>query len=158
MDTGLTYVEGMFKNNTGLVTRATEGIPAEQWLMKPGDCSNDLLWVVGHLIWARTSLLKTIGSEMAIPWTPKFARGVPAGKAEDLPSCDEVRKAWLEVSDKVGTSLPAVPQETLDKPHGQPTFDGKVGGFLAFLAFHETYHVGQVSYLRKWLGHGQLLG
>jgi len=30
--------------------------------------------------------------------------------------------------------------------------------FVAFLAFHETYHVGQVSYLRKWLGYGQSVG
>jgi hypothetical protein len=51
-----------------------------------------------------------------------------------------------------------VPAEVLAKPHDKPTFDGKVGGFIAFLAFHEAYHAGQVSYLRKWLGHGQLTG
>lgn len=25
-------------------------------------------------------------------------------------------------------------------------------------SFHETFHVGQMSYLRKWLGYGQAVG
>jgi hypothetical protein len=43
-------------------------------------------------------------------------------------------------------------------PNAGFSFDGKIGGLIAFLAFHETYHVGQLSYLRKWLGYGQLVG
>jgi len=31
--------------------------------------------------------------------------------------------------------------------------DGTTGGVINFLAFHETYHVGQLAYLRCWLGH-----
>jgi hypothetical protein len=40
-------------------------------------------------------------------------------------------------------------------PEGKPSFDLKVSGLVAFLAFHETHYVGQVSFLRKWLGYGQ---
>ena len=43
-------------------------------------------------------------------------------------------------------------------PTGPPSFDGKVSGTVAFFAFHDAYHTGQVSYLRKWLGHGQTVG
>ena len=43
-------------------------------------------------------------------------------------------------------------------PKGPPSFDGKISGLVAFLAFHEAYHVGQVTYLRKWLGYGQSVG
>jgi hypothetical protein len=46
----------------------------------------------------------------------------------------------------------------LEAKAGPPSFDGKVSGLVAFLAFHETYHVGQVSYLKKWLGCVQTVG
>jgi hypothetical protein len=29
---------------------------------------------------------------------------------------------------------------------------------VAFLAFHEAYHMGQLGYVRKWLGHSALAG
>ena len=31
-------------------------------------------------------------------------------------------------------------------------------GVVNFLAIHETYHVGQASYLRGWLRHKGLIG
>ena len=31
-------------------------------------------------------------------------------------------------------------------------------GAVAFLTFHDGYHTGQIAYVRKWLGKGQLVG
>jgi uncharacterized damage-inducible protein DinB len=135
-----------------------EGIPAEQWLLKPGDSSNHLLWVMGHLIWARGNILKTLGQEGALVWAPQFARGSKCEDTGQYPQVDEVKAAWSDLSGRLATCLSEVPAEALEKPHDRPTFDGKVGGFIAFLALHESYHVGQVGYLRRWLGHGQLVG
>jgi len=154
----LDYIEGMFKTNTGLVTKAAEGIPVEQWLRKPGDDSNHLLWVVGHLVVSRGYILKTLGAEWSLAWAPLFARGAKPGEDSAYPAAEEVMKAWSDVSGRLAAVLSEVPAEVLAKPRDKPTFDGKVGGFIAFLAFHETYHVGQVAYLRKWLGHSQLVG
>ena len=41
---------------------------------------------------------------------------------------------------------------------GPPSADGKISGVINFLAIHETYHVGQVSYLRSWMGHKGVMG
>ena len=158
MDTNFGCVDSMFKANTDLVAKATEGISPEQWFLKPCDASNHLMWVMGHMVWARGNLLKTLGSDGALPWASQFARGAKPADIVKFPAVDEVRKAWSDVSARLNTSLAEVPAEVLEKPHDKPTFDGKVGGFVAFLAFHETYHVGQVGYLRKWLGHSPLVG
>ncbi len=152
------YIEGMYKTNTDLVTKATEVIPADQWLRKPGDGSNHLLWVMGHLVWARGNVVKTLGSPWSLDWAKPFARGAAGVDGAAYPSAEEVRKAWADVSSELPESLASASPELLDKPHDKPTFDGKLGGFIAFLAFHETYHVGQVGYLRKWLGFGSLVG
>jgi uncharacterized damage-inducible protein DinB len=152
------YIEGMYKTNTDLVTKAVADIPADEWLRKPGDGSNHLLWVMGHLVWARGNVVKTLGSPWSLDWAKQFSRGAAGVDAADYPAVEEVSKAWADVSAELPKFLAAASPELLDKPHDKPTFDGKMGGFIAFLAFHETYHVGQVGYLRKWLGHSQLVG
>jgi len=158
METDFGYISGMFKTNTDLVGKATVGIPAEQWMLKPGETSNHLLWVMGHLIWSRGNILRTLDVDWKLSWAKQFARGAKPEEILQYPQVDEVVQTWADISDQLSACLASVSAEVLDKPHDKPTFDGKVGGFVAFLAFHETYHVGQVSYIRKWLGHGQLVG
>ena len=53
MDTNFGYITGTFKTNTDIVNRATEGILPEHWFLKPGDASNHLMWVAGHLVASR---------------------------------------------------------------------------------------------------------
>jgi len=160
MDANFGYISGMFKTNTDIVNRATEGILPEHWFLKPGEASNHLMWVAGHLVASRGTVLKTLGSEWSAPWSSLFARGAKLASADQYPGVEEIRKAWKGVSERLSASLAAVPVEVLTTPaaEGRPSFDGKVGGLVAFLAFHETYHVGQVGYLRKWLGYGQIVG
>jgi uncharacterized damage-inducible protein DinB len=151
------YVSGMFKNNTGLVTKAIADIPHEKWVATPGDGSNPLLWIVGHTIWARGNVVRTLGSSWSLDWAKQFARGTAREDASKYPSPAEVSQAWGDVSTELTALLPKATPELWEQPHNPPTFDGKVGGFIAFLAFHETYHVGQIGYLRKWLGYSGLV-
>ncbi len=50
--------------------------------------------------------------------------------------------------------------EELSKPSAEGAFslDGTIAGVEGTLCLHETYHVGQVGYLRKRLGYGQAVG
>jgi hypothetical protein len=47
--------------------------------------------------------------------------------------------------------LVAPPPERVASP------DGTLRGALALLAFHDGYHVGQLGFVRKWLGFSALL-
>jgi uncharacterized damage-inducible protein DinB len=158
MSSDFGHIIGMFQTNTDLVKKATEGIPPNQWVQTPGESSNHMLWILGHLIWCRGNILKTLGAEGAAPWGSLFARGTKPASTDHYPSIEEIRKTWVDLTDRLVAGLSNVPAEVLAKPHDKPTFDGKTGGFIAFLAFHETYHAGQLGYLRKWLGHGQAVG
>ena len=160
MDAGFLYVNGIFKTNTDLIKRATDDIRPDDWLLKPGDGSNHLLWVTGHLIGSRGGAIKTLGVDWSTPWSALFARGATPAPPEQYPSVDEIRKAWSDVSARLSAALAEAPAEALAKPapEGKRSLDGKVGGVVAFLADHETYHVGQICYLRKWLGYGQTVG
>lgn len=79
---------------------------------------------------------------------------------EQYPDAEELQRAWREVSEKLNAVLPKASADKLSAPvlEGRPALDGTVGGSIALLCFHETFHVGQMSYLRKWLGYGQAVG
>jgi uncharacterized damage-inducible protein DinB len=149
-----------FESNTHLFKKSTEGIPAEKWLATPGDDSNPLLWIAGHVVVHRALIPKLLGREWSAPWEKLFARGVKLAASELLPGVDEIERAWAEVSAMLTASLNSASAEVLAQPPAKlmPSFDGTIGGSIAFLSFHETYHLGQMSYLRKWLGYGQVAG
>jgi DinB family protein len=156
----LSNIAGMFRTNTEIVNRAIAGVPQEDWFRKPGDDSNHLMWVMGHLIVHRGRTLNVLGVDWNSSWAPLFARGAERVGDDEYPSSDEMRAAWENVSTELIRAVREAPKDLLDQspPKGPLSFDGKLSGTVAFFAFHDAYHAGQVSYLRKWLGHGQTIG
>jgi hypothetical protein len=160
METDFANIDGMYKTNSDIVKKAIAEISPADWFRRPGDDSNHLMWVTGHLIWSRENVLKSLNSDWAAPWSAIFARGGKLATQDEYPGVEEMKRTWDDVSDKIVASLADAPADLLAKKvtSGRPSFDGKVSGLIAFLAFHETYHVGQISYLRKWLGYGRSVG
>ena len=160
METDFKNITGMFKFNTDIVNKAIADVEPDHWFKKPGDDSNHLTWVLGHLIVHRGKTLKTLGVDWDNAWAELFARGSERLADAQYPSVEELRSAWQEVSTQLSAALKSAPESVMakDAPKGPPSFDGKTSGTVAFYAFHDTYHVGQVSFLRKWLGYGQTIG
>jgi DinB superfamily len=160
MNADFANIEGMFKTNTDIVKKAIAEVPAERWFLRPGDNSNHLMWVAGHLVWSRGLVLRWLGVEWMSPRQSLFERGAKLTTPDRYPAVEEILAAWDDVSVKLLASLRAAGGDFLGRPapKGPPSLDGKISGLVAFLAFHETYHVGQLSYLRKWLGYGQSVG
>ena len=50
METDLTNTAGMFKTNTDIVNKAIADVDPEHWFRNPGDDSNHLMWIMGHLV------------------------------------------------------------------------------------------------------------
>ncbi len=153
-------IANMFNANAQIFEKATQGVPSEKWLTRPGDGSNHLAWIAGHVVVHRAKVGKILGLQWSAPWEKLFARGAQLVGPEQYPDAAEIRRSFQELSAKVSTALPNVSAETLKQPvaKGQASLDGTVGGTIALLCLHESFHVGQMSYLRKWLGHGQSVG
>ena len=150
----------MFKRSTGMIEKTLEGIPAEKWLIQPANDSNHLLWIAGHVVVHRAAAAKLLGVEWSAPWEKLFSRGAKRVDDGQYPPVPEIQNAWKEVSEKLATALVNPDKERLSKPaaQGAPSLDGTVGGTVSFFCFHEIYHVGQMGFLRKWLGYGQVVG
>jgi uncharacterized damage-inducible protein DinB len=149
-----------FNQNAGFLKKSVEGLTDEEWLHRPGGSANHVLWIVGHVAWARSMLLKRLGEDWSKPWFSLCGRGA---KCEDLaayPTPAEALLVWDESSTRVNAAMESVSAELLATPitQGPPSADGKVSGVVNFLAYHETYHVGQLAYLRSLLGRSGVMG
>ena len=150
----------IYKRNEAMLAKAFDGISAEQWTCRPQESSNCALWILGHIVWARSKALQLLGVSWSAPWLTHFERGSKPEDASNYPSSKEVLGAWKELSASLPGALEAASAEAMAAaaPSPSPSFDGTVGGMVSFLAMHETYHVGQAVYLRRLLGHGRVVG
>jgi uncharacterized damage-inducible protein DinB len=150
-----------YRFNGDFLANAVKGLSPEEWLKRPNESSNHIAWVVGHVIWARKGVLARLGRVWSAPWLGLFARGATLDETVAYPSAETLIDAWREVSGVLTEALENASEEALAepaKPPSPPSPDGKVSGVIRFLAYHETYHVGQAAYLRSWLGHKGIMG
>jgi hypothetical protein len=160
MNIDFANIIGSFKTNGDLVSKLLTTVPRDQWLFQPGGHSNHPLWILGHITATRGSVLRVLGGWWTVPWAPLFGRGAELTAPEEYPSIEEIQRGWEEVTPLLMSTLAQVSPGALAKParEGTPSFDKLTSGTIAFFGFHETYHVGQLAYLNKWLGGGQLAG
>lgn len=148
-----------FRFNTNMLDKSFDGLTPEDWSAHPGEC-NSLFWVAGHIVWARSRVLATLGAPWTRPWLQYFERGSNSADAARYPSPEELTAAWVDVKAALTAALEAATPEALTAPGPEkvPSFDGMLSGTLAFMAWHEGYHVGQAGLLRKWLGRTRIAG
>ena len=89
-----------------------------------------------------------------LPWDDLFGTGSIIGDLTLYPSVGELEAVWRSATDELVRRLGSLSGASLAAP--SPPWlranDGTLLGALAFAAMHEAYHVGQMGFLRKWLG------
>ncbi len=149
-----------YRFNSKSLENLVKDFSPEEWLRRPSVHMNHAAWIVGHMAWTRGRLLHFIGSEWLQPALDLYARGVKLQEDSAYPSPASLLDTWRESANVLTAALDNVTEEVLARPvtQGPPSADGKISGIVNFLAIHETYHGGQISYLRCWLGHKGLMG
>jgi hypothetical protein len=143
--------------------RFSEGLLAafktpEEWTHQLFPGANHALWFAGHLATVDNSFLKrTTDQGIEKPeYAAMFGRGSKStGNPADYPPPEEVlafmrdrRKVMMEAIAKyTDADLPK------PLPPGSPPFLPDFGQLFAFFAWHEGVHAGQVSMIRRALGH-----
>jgi uncharacterized damage-inducible protein DinB len=149
-----------YRFNSKFLEDSVKDLAPGEWLRRPSETTNHIAWIVGHVVWTRTMLLRRLGTEWSQPWLDQFARGAKCDEGAAYPAPGAMLDAWRESSSLLMQALETIPEDALAQPvqKGPPSADGKVSGVVNFLAIHETYHGGQIAYLRGWLGHKGLMG
>jgi len=113
------------------------------------------IWLLGHVATYRQRVLAMMGVEHpAEPWEAAFVRGTSPA---DVPADQDPRQliqAFHAAHKAMAGRWDALTPEAMAKPFGRTLPDGSdtVGGALAFVAWHEAYHLGQLGFMRRLAG------
>ena len=121
-----------------------------------------MLWIAGHVVQTRAMILQLLGEAVDTGWGKLFDRGAPAPTVDDVghyPSHEEIAKIMREITPRLHAKLASLDDTYLAGPARLHVPGTKtVADELAFFALHESYHVGQLAYVRKGLGYPGLAG
>jgi uncharacterized damage-inducible protein DinB len=149
-----------YRFNSRFLKQTVSDLSPEEWLKRPSDTTNHIAWIVGHMTLCRSRVLPFMGAEWTQPSLEIFGRGAKLQEDSAYPSPESLLSLWSEAGHAMATALENVQEDLLAQPatKGPPSLDGNVSGIVIFMAIHETYHLGQASYLRSWLGHKGVMG
>ena len=147
-------VAEQFRITTNLFIKAMAGVELQRAMTRPGPVSNPLLWLAGHVTQFRSRLLTLLGVPRDFPFGDVFDTGSRVGGPEIYPKPEEIVAMWEEISEVLFDRLNALTEEDLNAPPSArvPTTDATLRGAIGYFSLHEAYHVGQMGYVRKWLG------
>lgn len=152
MDLRLAPLAGIFSLNTDLLLNCVQGMEDAAAARRDGQ-SNSAAFLVAHLTDIRHFLCAWLGSSLENPLAPVLedARGIDDVKA--LPPLDVLSGHWTAVSAHLAMVLEQVPAELLNEssPQRYPVGESRLDT-IAFLAQHESYHVGQLAWIRRRAG------
>jgi uncharacterized damage-inducible protein DinB len=136
------------------------GLSSEQLWHRPTGQNNPMLWIAGHITQTRAVILALTGNPFNTGWSDLFARGSALGDQKTYPSITEIHRLLGQVGEKLYTTLESRDEEQLARPfsgielpHVKTAADQ-----LALFVFHDSYHVGQLAYIRKGLGFPAIAG
>jgi uncharacterized damage-inducible protein DinB len=141
--------------NTRLVLNALEGIDDDMARTRPNGHTNHVAFLACHLVDSRHYLAKALGLASESPFKGLLDGAAGIDDVKAFPSLDAVRDAWRSVSETLSRHVEGLTASDLEKPapfafpiEGGPT----ALGCLAFLVQHDSYHLGQIALLRRYLG------
>jgi uncharacterized damage-inducible protein DinB len=154
MDIRIVPLAEILRLNTVLFRNCLDGLSDEQAAVRPTGATNSAAFIAAHLASSRFFLLKTLGVEEADPLAPYLDGRKGIDDIAQLPSLREIQSAWTQGAHLLRDRLDALTQADMDAPSNIrfPLANGTLLGTLTFLVQHDSYHLGQLSLLRKFAG------
>ena len=154
MEPQLAPLAAILDLNTDLLLNSLDSLSeVEAQARLPGG-GNSITFLAAHLTDTRHFLAARLGQPLANPMARYLAEARGIEDISARPSLVELRTAWCAVSAHLGSALAAVSAADLERSNGHrfPLSDRTQLGLIAFLVQHDSYHVGQVAFVRRQLG------
>jgi hypothetical protein len=151
-----TYAD-LFTMNYKAIRALTRDVTEAEARRRPDGVRNPMLWLAGHLATYRAAAIDTLG---AAP--PPRGQSLKCFFGKDVRADEAAWPALASVLEDLGELHTALVARLLTL--GEAAFEKTTevpGGArvpaIVFLHFHESYHVGQLGYVRTWLGKSPLV-
>ena len=140
------------------VTKNFEGISHEDALRLPAAGGSSMNWVLGHMLYARSGIVALLGAKPLSTQRHNelYERGSdPSASGEDAETLETLLELWTATHRLIDEGLDQIEPAKLDElvPNlFDPTKMEPAALKVASLAFHDSYHAGQLGTLRRELG------
>jgi len=154
MTSSIHQTELIINLNTRLFLNALAGITEEQARERISDHNNPVIWLAVHTVWARYNSCAMLGKPAAKnPYEGLFEKFRPFDATANYGSLAQAKIEWQNATELLKEGLASVTEEHLaaDCPLKSPIGDSTFAGTIAFLAQHESYDIGQIAFLKKYL-------
>lgn len=145
-----------FASNSKRAIKMAENFSGDEVFFRPYDKVNHLAWEIGHLAFIRNTVIKLLNpSEKLESYENEranFTPGTPLQSNEMYASIPEVTTFFQQRGDRIGILLANLTQEHWDSesPFKLP-FGTTVGSQIWTFFMHESFHLGEISYLKNIL-------
>ena len=143
----------IFNLNERLFINSLAGVTDDMAKQRISDHNNPMNWLVTHTVWARYNIAALLGKPATNPYNGMFENFKPFDDSMKFDSLEKLKEEWNKACALLREGLATVTEEHLaaEAPFKNPSGDFSIGGCLAFLAQHESYDVGQMALLKKYL-------
>lgn len=154
MDIRIAPLAEILRLNTVLFRNCIDQLTDEQAAVRPTNGTNSAAFIAAHLASSRFYLLNTLGVQEPDPLAPYLDGRKGIDDIAQLPSLSEIDEAWTQGAHLLRDRLDALTAAEIDAPSSVafPLANGTLLGTLTFLVQHDSYHLGQLSLLRKYCG------
>ncbi len=153
-------VAALYTLNVKLLEQALNDIKDEHIHTRPNEHTNSIHWIYGHITSSRYNIAKILRINAEHNFEKLFIRAADLTASEDYPALPEVIDSFNNITEKIKDRFENITEEEF-RAKSEYAFPGQektVQGSLTFLNFHETFHIGQIALIRKFLGYGRLVG
>jgi uncharacterized damage-inducible protein DinB len=144
----------LYQLNTDLLLNCLEGLSDREAQTRLEAGGNSIAFLAAHLTDSRHFLAGRLDHPLPNPLARYLEDVRSIDDLSEWPSLDELRSEWLRISAHLQTVLSEMTGDELTEPntHRFPVEDTSRLGMIAFLVQHDSYHLGQVAFLRRQLG------
>lgn len=150
----------ILKLNSVLYKAALDGLSRQELMRSPKEDSNPMIWVAGHILYSRCRLANYLGLQQERSWEKLFARNTSVQPEDAYPALKEILERWNEINGLLKDRFSTLTADELGRPgpFDLPVEAQNLAQGISFQGWHESYHIGQMAYIRKWLGYKSLTG
>lgn len=97
-------------------------------------------------------------NQIDTPWGELFGRCATLEEGGRYPLVQEIKHVMQRINHKLYERLQALDDEHLAEPAKDTESGQTLADQIALFSMHDSYHVGQMAYIRQALGYPQIVG
>jgi len=138
--------------NSRLFLSALAGVDDGVATTRPNGNTNHMAFIACHLLDARHYLAEYTGRATEKPFKEVLEGAKGIEDISEFPTLIEIRSEWKQIAEILSEHLSRLDDETLTKDSSQrfPIEDPTLLGGITFLLEHESHHIGQLAFLRRY--------